>query len=137
MRILPVLAVLGSALAGCARDPGLCCDEFSPSDDAGIYCNAHKDAVLRYVGAAKDPKVRQARIEWVTGLLKAVEPLPDSDEVHAEVARHQRKNPEFWAEYEKQHFWAGRDTNLGLERRAELMKSGFRHALTVLGREPR
>lgn len=123
---------LGLAGLGCARDPGRCCDAFGPTDDAGIYCHAHKDAVLRFVGGGKDPADRQARLEWVAGLLKEIEPLPDSDEIHAHLARFEKTRRDFWVEYDKQHFWAGRDTNLGLERRGELMKCGFRHAVHEL-----
>lgn len=118
-----------AAWTGCARDPEKCCDEFSSGEDAGIYCNAHKDAVLRYVAAGKDPAERRSRVEWFRGVLKDLETLPDSDAVHDRLSRFEKTRPDFWVEYEKHHFWAGRDTNLGLERRGRLMVCGFRHGV--------
>lgn len=128
-------ALLLAAVAGCARDPGLCCDGFSPTEDAGVYCHAHKDAVLRFVRAGSDPGERRGRLEWFKGVLQDLEPLADSDAIHERLSRHEKTRAEFWKEYDQQHFWAGRDTVLGLERRGELMKCGFRHAVYLLGRE--
>src|SRR5262249_55829411 len=128
--ILAAIACL--AWVGCARDPGKCCDAFSPNEDAGIYCTAHKDAVLRFVREARDPAERLGRLHWFEDVLKKIEPMPTSDEIHAYLATFEKDHPEFWIEYDKQHFWAGRDTNLGLQFRGELMKGGFRHAVTEL-----
>ncbi|HVE41865.1 MAG TPA: hypothetical protein VNM14_18370 [Planctomycetota bacterium] len=36
--LLAAFVVLASA--GCARDPGKCCDAFSQTEDAGVYCIA-------------------------------------------------------------------------------------------------
>ncbi len=83
----------------------------------------------------RDPAERQARLDYVKTLLKVLEPLEDSDAVDAAIAPTEKTKPEFWAEYSKQHFWAGRDTNLGLKLRGDLMKCGFRHAVHTLERE--
>lgn len=123
-------AILASA--GCARDPGRCCDEFTPTEDRGIYCLAHKDAVVRYVEAAKASADRLARIDWFKGVLKELELLPDSDAIHDRLSRFEKSRPDFWKEYEKHHFWSGRDTILGLEERGRLMICGFRHAVHQL-----
>ena len=130
-------AFLIASAAGCSRDPGKCCDEFSATDENGIYCIAHKDAVVRYVSGGKTPEERKKRLEWFKGVVKELEPLTDSDQVHDRLSKYEKSHPEFWAEYDKQHFWAGRDTNLGLERRAQLMKCGFRHGIHVAEPDPR
>jgi hypothetical protein len=121
--------------AGCARDPNLCCGEFGSNDDKGIYCNAHKDLVKEFVRAGRAPEEVRGRLEWFKGVMKELAPLEDSDQVHDRLSRFQKSRPEFWVVYEKHHFWAGRDTNLGLERRGELMKCGFRHAVHELDLE--
>jgi hypothetical protein len=131
MRIL-LSASACLAWIGCARDPENCCDAFSPSEDAGIYCLAHRDAVLRFVRAGEGPVEQGARLEWVRSVLKKIEPLKTSDEVDAYLVGLEPQQPKFVGEYDKQHFWAGRDTNLGVERRGELMKCGFRHAVHEL-----
>jgi hypothetical protein len=128
-RAAGILAGAMLAWTGCARDPNLCCDQFLPTEEAGIYCFAHKDAVVRYAAAGKDGAERRARVEWFKGVLKELETLPDSDAVHDRLSRFEKTRPDFWREYEKHHFWAGRDTNLGLERRGRLMVCGFRHGL--------
>lgn len=130
MRIFMVVLVL--ALSACAADPRRCCDSLSPAEDKGIYCHAHKDAILRFVRDGAGAAEQRGRLDWFQGVLKELEPLQDSDEVHDRLSRFQKSRPEFWVEYEKHHFWAGRDTNLGLERRGELMKCGFRHAVHLL-----
>lgn len=125
-----LIALLLASAAGCAaRDPDFCCDAFSASDDNGIYCNAHKDAVLRFVKDGRTPEERRGRLEWFKGILKEIEPLEDSDQIHERLLRFEKSRPEFWVQYDTQHFWAGRDTNLGLERRGQLMKCGFRHGI--------
>jgi hypothetical protein len=127
------VALLLASAAGCAqRDPSLCCDAFSPTDDNGIYCNAHKDAVVRFVRDGRTPEEKRGRLEWFRGVLKEIEPLEDSDQIHDRLARFEKSRPEFWVQYDKQHFWAGRDTNLGLERRGRLMKCGFRHGIHAI-----
>jgi len=127
-----LLALLLAAAAGCApRDPNLCCDAFAANDDNGIYCNSHKDVVLRFVRDGRTPAEQRGRLEWFMGIFKEIEPLEDSDQIHDRLARFEKSRPEFWVQYEKQHFWAGRDTNLGLERRGLLMKCGFRHGIRV------
>jgi len=134
MRMLLVLLLLAAA-SGCSVDPDRCCDAFSASEDKGIYCLAHQDAVLRFVREPQDPEQRRERLAWFTSVQKTLEPLEDSDEVDARLASFQKTHPEFWKEYAKQHFWAGRDTNLGLQVRGELMKCGFRHAVSTLEKE--
>ena len=61
-----------------------------------------------------------------------LEPLPDSDAIHDRLARVEKSHPEFWKHYDTFHFWAGRDTLLGLERRGRLMLGGFHHAVYEL-----
>src|SRR5262245_15920 len=127
-----VLAVAGTAWVGCAIDPGECCDRFSPGEERGIYCNAHKDAVIRYVEGTRDRVEQQQRLEWFKGVFKELEPLADSDAIHDRLSRFEATRPDFWTQYDRQHFWAGRDTSLGLEERGRLMVCGFRHAIRDL-----
>jgi len=136
-RLLAALSTAAVLLSGsgCASDPANCCDRYGPTDDNGIYCLAHKDAVLRFVKEPPDPEQRRARLEWFRLTLKTLEPLEDSDEVDATLSRLEKERPDFWRAYSAQHFWAGRDTNLPLKLRGELMKCGFRHAVHQLGRE--
>lgn len=129
----PVLLLL----AGCARDPGNCCDEFGSADDRGVYCNAHKEGILQFVRGGATPAERKGRLDWFKGVLKAVEPMKSSDEIHAHLAQFETSRPEFWTPYEKHHFWAARDTNLSPVRWGDLMKCGFRHAVHVLESELR
>ena len=114
-----------------------CCDEFSATEDRGIYCFSHKDAILRFVRDGATPAERKGRLEWFKGVLKDLEPLPDSDAVHDRLSQFEKSRPEFWVPYEKYHFWAGRDTNLGLQQRGRLMVCGFRHAVRDLDLELR
>ena len=130
--IVLLLAVVGGLTlltTGCARDPDRCCDEFSPNDDKGIYCYAHRDVVTQFVRDGRTAAEQRKRLDWFKGVLKQLEPLKDSDQVHDRLAQFEESRPEFWVLYEKHHFWAGRDTNLGLVRRGELMKCGFRHGV--------
>ena len=68
-------------------------------------------------------------MNWFKEVLKELEPLPDSDAVHDRLSVYEKTRPDFWKEYEKHHFWAGRDTNLGIPERGRLMVCGFRHGL--------
>ncbi|HUR38405.1 MAG TPA: hypothetical protein VM222_02875 [Planctomycetota bacterium] len=130
--IRPWFAGLLLAVSGCAVDPGNCCDSFSPADDRGIYCLAHRDAVVRFVRLSKDPAERRARLDWIISFLKPLESLEDSDALDAAIAPTEQSKPEFWAQYAKQHFWAGRDTNLSLKTRGDLMKCGFRTGIHAM-----
>jgi len=103
------LIASAAAAAGCSRDPGKCCDEFSATDENGIYCIAHKDAVVRYVSGGKTPEERKKRLEWFKGVVKELEPLTDSDQVHDRLSRYEESHPEFWVVYDKQPGGAGEE----------------------------
>lgn len=137
MRSLVALAAATSlaAAAGCAPNPVGCCDGYISQDEKGVYCIAHKDVVLRFVREPKDPEQRHQRLAWFKTFLKELEPLGDSDALDAKIQSIRKERPEFWKQYSTQHFWAGRDTNLSLDRRGELMKCGFRHGVTQLDAE--
>lgn len=128
-----LLAMLLAGATGCGvKDPSLCCDSYSATDDNGVYCNAHKDAVTRFVRDGRTSEERRGRLEWFRGVLKELEPLEDSDQIHDRLARFEKSRTDFWTPYNTQHFWAGRDTNLGLEQRGRLMKCGFRHGIRLI-----
>lgn len=134
MKLLLIAVALGFA-AGCVTQPPGCCDAYSATDEKGLYCLAHRDVVLRFVREPADAAQRRLRLDWFKTFLKTLEPLEDSDEVDAKIQAIQKARPEFWKQYSPQHFWAGRDTNLGPERRGQLMKCGFKHAVTQLEAE--
>ncbi|MBV8881624.1 MAG: hypothetical protein JO332_16830 [Planctomycetaceae bacterium] len=132
MHRLILAAAFLAVAAGCGSDPRRCCDAYSSTEEKGIYCLAHRDAVLRFVREPRDPEQRRARLDWFRTFSRTLAALEDSDAIDARIAPLEKDRPEFWREYSKQHFWAGRDTNLSLQVRGELMKCGFTHAVHEL-----
>lgn len=128
-------AALLVLVAGCAADPSLECD--AQGGDAGLWCRAHRDAVLRFVRSTSDADGRRARLEWFRSTFyPAILKVENDDTIHQLVLSMEKEMPTFVRLYSQEHFWAVRDCGqLNPDLRGPLMKAGFRHAIAELERE--
>lgn len=131
MRRAAILLVL----AGCAADSALECD--AQGGDAGLWCRAHKDVVLRFVRSTTDADGRRARLNWIRSTFyPAIAKVDNDDTIHQLVLSMEKEMPTFTGIYKQERLWAVRDAgHLNPDLRGPLMKAGFRHAVAELERE--
>jgi hypothetical protein len=132
----PALVAL-ALVAGCAGDPALECERHSATSPEGVWCSAHKNAVLRFVRSTTDVDGRRARLKWFRfEFYPAIAKVENADTIHQLALSLEKEMPTFHRFYTQEHLWAVRDTaGMNPDLRAPLMKAGFRHAVVELERE--
>ena len=118
-------AALLLALAGCAGDPALECERYSATSNEGLWCAAHKNAVLRFVRSTTDVEGRRARLKWFRfEFYPAIAKTDSMDTIHELALTLEKEMPTFCRFYTQEHLWAVRDTGeLNPVVRGPLMKA--------------
>ena len=131
--IVFILGLMVSLIPGCSDDkPKLCCLDVGDSDTSPerSYCLDHEVAVQMFIQEPSDTSGQRQRLQAFRRFFEMVRSCHTVNCIQAAIDTTSLV-PELKVIYDDEHSVAEEDLSVAPERKADLIKCGFQHAIAV------
>ena len=126
-----ILTIFIGYLIGCSCcKHELCCIKYTENNELATYCNNHRDAVVKFIRIAEDVSEQKVRLNDFKQFYKSIKKCSTVECIETQIDMNNTL-PGFKAEYEAEHNFAERDTQVDESLKAELILCGFKHAIVA------